>query len=1362
MTPTEPNTEIPSRRTGCFAALRGFLGVRGSGAPAGGQRRSTARGIGSLRTWRPRRITAICAPIAVGLLLTAAVPGIAAESDAPTFQEGVLVSKVQASQADVEVTIANHGFEDHWTLETSTSEEGGPWVLVASGTQQPHRLSGEAANAVIHHLNPQTRYFARFKASTVVGEVTSETASFTTLAVGPPEIAELNCEAELSFHTALAQPSVMCGKVGPASAKFFTELDTDGAETKYRFESATSPGGPFTPVPGASGVITVAEDFARPEASLSGLSPETSYYLRLIAENGHSPAAPATIEFATLSARPDVTLGGVRSITGTSAKLEGSVIPRGSETHWHFEYATEAGGPWTSVSGGGTITAAEAGEESLQVTSDLAGLSAHTKYYFRLFAENECATGCGGALRTSTGIESFETSGLPAVTTFATHSVQGESLRVLGAVTPNNSGLDEIQTVTIDGAPTGGTFTLTSGGRTTVASGAGDLTAGSTEVVDVATSSGIFEVGEPITGPGIAADTTIVEISQSNETAEPEPPRMILSRPATASGTSVVLSAGLPAISFDATASVVQRALVPVLGVRNAEVTGPPGGPYTVEFLNEKASSSQPLLEADASGLTPSGSVAVAAVQDGFNYEVHYHFEYIPDTAFKADGGEFGPGSQSGPEVLLGGTEAKIVAVDLLGLLPGGEYHYRLVATNTTPGDPVVRGAGQTLTVPAPAPETEEAVCPNQATRAGASAHLPDCRAYEQISPVDKEGAQEALKYGGSIGAGVLVGEDGDHLMYMSKSTRWGTGPNDGQAPYLLSRTTQGWQMTAGSPQPETGVYEYTPRVFNPDLTQFGFAAGWDTEGNFNGSDQSPDLEFKVGPLGGPYATAAAVPRKQVGGGGGWVAASEDFSKLILAAEDRKLVEPQTTTKSGDDLYEYANGELRQVNVGVGVCGARIVEGAGELGGGTSSRHAVSSDGSRVFFEAVPGAACEGPMDLYVRTDGTETKDIGAYRFLAADAAGSRVLLEKRTGETREVLLYETESGATKALFSTHQDLDLKVSEDLGTIYLISGEQLTSEAPSATGERGFTGADVDLYRYDVATGALSFIARGAFDESGTQEVSPDGRYDYIQTSAVAGVPGGATTSAYEGSHNQLYRYDSAENVIECVSCASPFNPEPRLGIDDNGGILADGWETGGVPHAIDASVDGNYAFFETPSALLPADVDGEIPFGRQGGSPSNDIYEWRRYGLHGCVHLQGCVSLITPGTDGYLVVLVGASDSGQDVFFYTSSQLVPADNDTAGDFYDARVEGGFAEPTRPVECEGDSCSTPFSAPNDLTPSSATFQGAGNVVATAVAETKARPKKHTKGKPKGHTKPRKKAKKAGKHARKASHDRRAGR
>jgi hypothetical protein len=128
---------------------------------------------------------------------------------------------------------------------------------------------------------------------------------------------------------------------------------------------------------------------------------------------------------------------------------------------------------------------------------------------------------------------------------------------------------------------------------------------------------------------------------------------------------------------------------------------------------------------------------------------------------------------------------------------------------------------------------------------------------------------------------------------------------------------------------------------------------------------------------------------------------------------------------------------------------------------------------------------------------------------------------------------------------------------------------------------------------------------------------------------------------------------------------------------------------------------------------------------------SSDVYEWRRDGISGCDRVPGCVSLISGGLGGYKTILLGVANEGRDVFFATHEKLLGQDQDSAGDVYDARVDGGFAPPPpRPTECEGSACSTSASPPNDLTPASFTFTGMGNVLAPPVINAKQKPKGKT--------------------------------
>ena len=859
-------------------------------------------------------------------------------------------------------------------------------------------------------------------------------------------------------------------------------------------------------------------------------------------------------------------------------------------------------------------------------------------------------------------IGSVTTEGPPTAATLPAHTLDGEALRVIGWVDPNSALTSAEQTVTIEGAPTGGTFTLTF----------------------------------------------------NHETTAP--------------------------ISVEAPAETVIKALEALPSAPTVGVQGADGGPYTIFFGVENtplAEKPQPLIEGDGSGLTPSGSVAVATTQQGGEGpETHYRFQYVGQRAFEAQGGFAGTELRETPAVAVGsGTAAQVVAADLPGLTPGEGYRYRILATSSLPGSPVVFGGERELTVPG-APVSEVPVCANAALRVGAGASLPDCRGYEQLTPVFKEGAREPFLYGGATGGGVAIGVDGNHAVLETENVTWGAGPAAGQSPYFFSRQEgAGWQMTAGATQPETGVNKLIPQLLAPDLASWAFSSAFQTSGGKSGS-KSANIEYKVGSPGGPYAMVASVPAGK--GGAGWVGASEDSSRRFLQLADHTLLGSATGTKQGADLYEYVSGELHQVNVTgsapgatIGTCGAGIVTGA-EPAGSVSSAHAVSSDGSRVLFEAVPtGHSCQEPKHLYIRVGGASTLDIGAYHFIAANAEDTKLLLERRNGEAREVISYDPETASSKLLFALQHDLsfetEFRVSDDLSTVYFLSSEQLTPEAlDTSTPDGGTSG----LYRYDVAAEKLAFVDSAYL--AALHGVSPDGRFVYFTADVVGGVPGAVSHQEHHYLA-QAYRFDSVGSVVQCVSCASSFDPEPKLGAifgerGGNGGMLES--RTGHLTPRF-ASANGDYVFFDTPSALVPADVDGEVSPALGGEeneslvfSPSSDVYEWRAAGVDGCGHVQGCLALITNGRGGFLNLFLGTDDSGRDALIYTSSRLGPRDGDAAGDIYDARIGGGEAPPPPgPVECEGDACSTPPAAPNDSTPSSFTFSGAGNLLAPMLPPTK---------------------------------------
>ena len=127
--------------------------------------------------------------------------------------------------------------------------------------------------------------------------------------------------------------------------------------------------------------------------------------------------------------------------------------------------------------------------------------------------------------------------------------------------------------------------------------------------------------------------------------------------------------------------------------------------------------------------------------------------------------------------------------------------------------------------------------------------------------------------------------------------------------------------------------------------------------------------------------------------------------------------------------------------------------------------------------------------------------------------------------------------------------------------------------------------------------------------------------------------------------------------------------------------------------------DAGQVFFESAEALVPSDTNGQ-----------RDVYEYEGGGAH----------LISSGTSSFETALESVSESGDDVFFRSNQQLVPQDNQEGQIVtYDARVNGGFAEPSSPPPCTtADACraAAPPQPPVYGEPASQTFSGLGNLAA----------------------------------------------
>ena len=209
---------------------------------------------------------------------------------------------------------------------------------------------------------------------------------------------------------------------------------------------------------------------------------------------------------------------------------------------------------------------------------------------------------------------------------------------------------------------------------------------------------------------------------------------------------------------------------------------------------------------------------------------------------------------------------------------------------------------------------------------------------------------------------------------------------------------------------------------------------------------------------------------------------------------------------------------------------------------------------------------------------------------------------------------------------------------------------------------------------------------------------------------------------------EVYLYDATANGGEgslvCASC-NPSGARPagrEVESEVWSAARLPGWITSMHPGNL-LSADGSRLFFESFEPLVGRDTDG-----------LGDVYEWERVGgseeearkeclqkIGGERYLPdsgGCLSLISSGQASADADLIDASADGRDVFFLTNANLLPQDPDFQ-DIYDAREGGGFPPPPpTPPECEGDACQSPATPPNDPTPASSAFAGAGNVVEAA--------------------------------------------
>ncbi|HEY5815447.1 MAG TPA: hypothetical protein VIS95_03805 [Solirubrobacterales bacterium] len=181
--------------------------------------------------------------------------------------------------------------------------------------------------------------------------------------------------------------------------------------------------------------------------------------------------------------------------------------------------------------------------------------------------------------------------------------------------------------------------------------------------------------------------------------------------------------------------------------------------------------------------------------------------------------------AKDGPTIDLGAGEETIPrSTQLLGLEPATTYHYRVIADN--PFHPQVVSGEHSFTTFAP-PSAGDTECPNQAFRTGAGAALPDCRAYELVSPLDKNNGDVLTLLNQFNLPTFLDQSSSDGQAFTYSSYRSFADPES--APYVnqylatrneLGNPEEGWQSESLSPQGKGAEFLENPfKAFTDDLS---------------------------------------------------------------------------------------------------------------------------------------------------------------------------------------------------------------------------------------------------------------------------------------------------------------------------------------------------------------------------------------------------------------------------------------------------------------------------------------------------------------------------------------------------------------
>jgi hypothetical protein len=224
-----------------------------------------------------------------------------------------------------------------------------------------------------------------------------------------------------------------------------------------------------------------------------------------------------------------------------------------------------------------------------------------------------------------------------------------------------------------------------------------------------------------------------------------------------------------------------------------------------------------PTISKEAVAEVTETSASLKGTIDPGEKQTEYRFEYVDQASFEVEGFATAISVPVPNGIVPEGTEDVAVQTPIEGLSPGTLYRFHLFAKNSKGK---VTGPDSLFATFAPPPTFGP--CPNEAFRSGnlsplshPSAELPDCRVYEQASPVDKNGG-DATGTGGFVKAGA----DGNAISFLSTSGVPGGDGAQRMPAYLATRDAKGEWSTHGLMPPATAGNKARVLGWQPDFSQ--------------------------------------------------------------------------------------------------------------------------------------------------------------------------------------------------------------------------------------------------------------------------------------------------------------------------------------------------------------------------------------------------------------------------------------------------------------------------------------------------------------------------------------------------------------